>query len=71
MSTYHPQANEQVERYNRTLAAMLRSYVNDHQDDQDEYASAVTHVYSCQVPWSTRSTLFELVLGRAAPDFSL
>ena len=32
-STYHPKTNGQVERYNRTILAMLRNYVNKHQDD--------------------------------------
>ena len=29
-STYHPQTNGQVERYNRRILAMLRNYVNEH-----------------------------------------
>ena len=41
-STYHPQTNVQVDRYNRTILAMLRNYVNEHQDDWDRYATALT-----------------------------
>ena len=36
-STYHPQTNGQVERYNRTILAMLRNYVNEYQNDWDLY----------------------------------
>ena len=32
-STYHSQTNGQVERYNTTILAMLRNYVNEHQND--------------------------------------
>jgi len=41
--TYHPQTNGQVEWYNRTVLAMLRNYVNEHQDDWDKYASSLGH----------------------------
>ena len=43
MTTYHPQTNGQVERYNRNIAAMLRSYVNDNLNNWEEYLSAVTY----------------------------
>ena len=34
-TTYHPQANGQVERYNRTILSALRTYVADHPRDWD------------------------------------
>ena len=37
-STYHPQTNGQTERFNRTLTAMLRCYVDDNPQDWDRYA---------------------------------
>ena len=70
-SAYHPQTNGQVERYNRTLLAMLRNYVNDNQNDWDEYASALTYAYNTSVHRSTRTTPFDLVLSRPPPPFSL
>jgi transposase InsO family protein len=42
-TSYHPQTNEQVERYNRTLVEALLAYVSRRQDDWDEYTSAVKY----------------------------
>ena len=70
-STYHPQTNGQVERYNRTILAMLRNYVNEHQDDWDRYATALTYAYTNHVHRSMGTTLFSSVLSRPPPEFSL
>ena len=69
--TYHPQTNGQVERYNRTILAMLRNYVNEHQNDWDRYATALTYSYNCHVHRSTNTTPFNLVLSHPPPEFSL
>ena len=70
-SPYHPQTNGQVERYNRTILAMLRNYVNEHQNDWDRYATALTYAYNKHVHRSTGTTPFSLVLSRPPPEFSL
>ena len=70
-STNHPQTNGQVERYNRTILAMLRNYVNEPQNDWDRYATALTYSYNCYVHRSTNTTPFNLVLSRPPPEFSL
>jgi hypothetical protein len=51
MSTaYHPQADGQTERQNRTLEDMLRAYVNYHRDDWDQHlvAAEIAHNNSQQ-----------------------
>ena len=70
-SAYHPQTNGQVERYNRTVLAMLRNYVNEHHDDWDRYISGVTYAYNCTVHRTTKTTPFELVLSRPPPTFTM
>ncbi len=42
-TTYHPQTNGQVERFNRTLLQALRNYVAEHQRNWDEFSSAITY----------------------------
>ena len=70
-SKYHPQTNGQVEHYNRTILAMLRNYVNEHQDNWDRYTTALTYAYNNHVHRSTGTTPFSLVLSRPPPEFSL
>ena len=67
-STYHPQTNGQVERYNRTVLAMLRCYVGEHQDDWDLYAPMLTYAYNNSVHRATGTTPFQLVLSNPPPS---
>ena len=70
-STYHPQTKGKVDLYSRTIIAMLRKYVNEHQDDWDQYATALTYACNNHVHRSTGTTPLSLVLSRPPPEFSL
>ena len=69
-TTYHPQTNGQVERFNRSLAAMLRCYVEDNPGLWCMYAPALCYAYNMSVHTSTGTTPFELVLSRPPPEFT-
>ena len=70
-SAYHPQTNGQVERYNRTVLAMLRNYINEHRNDWDQFVSGLVYAYNMTVHRTTKTTPFELVLSRPPPPFTL
>jgi len=63
-TTYHPQTNGQVERFNRTILSALRTYIADHPRDWDLYSSALTYAYNSSPQTSTALAPFELVLSR-------
>ena len=69
-TAYHPQANGQVERFNRSMAAMLRCYVEDHPSDWPKYVNALCYAYNTSVHRTTGTTPFDLVLSRVPPDFA-
>ena len=50
---------------------MLRNCVNEHQEDWDKYVGPLTYAYNSHINRSTRTKLFELVLSRPPPEFSL
>jgi len=66
-TTYHPQANGQVERFNRTLASMLRNFVAEDQQRWDEYLPALCYAYNRCVHRTTNTTPFDLILSRPPP----
>jgi len=70
-TTYHPQANGQVERYNRTILAALRTYVADHPKDWDLYTDALTYAYNCLPHSSTDAAPFDLILSKPPGPLAL
>ena len=64
MSTYRPQRNGQVERYNRTMGAALRAYCMDNPKDWDIHVPFVTAAMRSTVSTATRFTPNKLFLGR-------
>ena len=63
-STYHPQCNGQVERFNRTLLSAIRHYVGDHPKEWDLFTDALTFAYNTQTHATTGLSPFELILSK-------
>ena len=68
-TAYHPQCDGMVERFNRTLLQLLRSYV-DRQDDWEKYLPLVLYAYRTSVHSSTGVSPFLLMYGRNQPQIS-
>ncbi|CAN8076125.1 unnamed protein product [Agarophyton chilense] len=66
-TTYHPQCNGQVERFNRTLIAALRHYIVDHPKEWDMFTDTLCYAYNTQVHTSTKTAPFDLVLSCNPP----
>jgi hypothetical protein len=65
-TTYHPQTNGLVERFNRTLCEMLAKYSNEHQDDWDKFLPSALFAYRTIRQNTTRYEPFYLTYGREA-----
>ena len=66
----HPQSNGQTERYNQTLCNSLVKYLNDEQDNWDDFIDPVLLAYQTSVHKSTKKTSYFLAFGKE-PHFSL
>ena len=64
-SAYHPEGNGQVERFNRTLEAMLSKEIEEHQKDWDDHLQKVLFAYRTAVHDTTRYTSYFIISGRS------
>ena len=61
---YHPQTDGLVERFNRTLTAMLSKKVDASGEDWDEHLPFVLFAYRASLQESTQESPFYLLYGR-------
>ena len=47
VTPYHPQGNDQTERFNRTLLNTLGTLNDDKKQSWAEYVSPLAHTYNC------------------------
>ena len=68
-TAYHPQGDGMVERLNRSLLQLLRTYVT-HEDDWERHLPLVLYAYRTAPHTSTGVSPFELMFGRQPSPLS-
>lgn len=63
-TAYHPQSNGQTERFNQTLCNSLVKYLNDKQDNWDDFLDPCLLAYRTAVHKATGKTPFFLTYGK-------
>jgi hypothetical protein len=63
-TAYHPQTNGEVERVNRTLKQLLKCYVNEQQNNWDQFVNQMCCAINTSVNESTNKTPFEILFGK-------
>jgi transposase InsO family protein len=59
-TTYHPQSQGLVEKFNGTLKTMLASYTNENQTDWSDYIHLCVFAYNTAVQKSIKISLMKL-----------
>ena len=68
-TAYHPQGDGLVERTNRSIIQMLRSYTTSSKGDWDKWLSLLLYAYRTSQHSSTKFSPFSLMFGRDTPSF--
>ena len=63
---FHPECDGQSERVVQTVKKMITCYVNDNQDNWDEFLPQLTYAYNTSVHDSTKFSPFEMTYGYVA-----
>ena len=64
-SAYHPEGNSQVERFNRTVEAILAKVVDSDQHDWDSHLPKALFAYRTAIHESTNFSPYHLNFGRS------
>ena len=70
-TTYHPQANGQAERFNRTILSGLRAFVAEHPRSWPQYAELLAYAYNTQTHPTLGVAPFNLVLSNPPQPLTL
>ena len=65
-TSYHPQTDGLVERFNRTLIEMISKFVDENQTNWDSFIPYLLYAYRTSVHGSTKFTPYYLMFGREA-----
>ncbi|CAF2848289.1 unnamed protein product [Rotaria sp. Silwood2] len=63
-TSYHPQTNGQVERFNATFAVQLAKYCDSEKTDWDLYLPSIVYAYNTSIHSTTKLTPYELAFAR-------